>query len=126
MNMSITWYNEQPKDIVVTLTPLNLTINKPGIIYFDNANQVMLGYDQETNKILIKPLTKNEAIRGDIPDHAKYNITIHTSYGRITNKSFMGHMDQLFNLSLTEKGLKYKAIWSPSARVLEFLLKEER
>ncbi len=126
MNMSITWYNEQPKDIVVTLTPLNLTMNKPGITYFDNAHQVMLGFDQENYKILIKPLTKTEAIRGDIPEHTKYNITINSSYARITNKSFMSHMNQLFDLQLTDKGLKYKAEWIPSNRVLEVYLKEER
>lgn len=126
MNMSITWFNEQPKDILVTLTPQFITLNKPGVTYFDNAHQVMLGYDAEMYRIFIKPLTKTEAIRGDIPEHARYNITINSSYGRITNKAFMSHIEEIFHLGLTDKGNKFKAIWNNSKEMLEVLLKEER
>ena len=45
--MSITWFNDESKDIVVTLTPTQITINKFGSQFFETSKQVMLGYDDE-------------------------------------------------------------------------------
>src|SRR5690606_3982573 len=122
--MNITWFNGEPKEIVVTLTPIHLTINKPGTQFFETANQVMLGYDEKNQLLFIKPLSKSEVLRGDIPEHTRYNISINTSYGRITNKAFITRISQLFNLNLTDKGLKYKAQWIQSQNMLEVSLKE--
>ena len=30
--------------------------------------------------VLIKPLNKEEVLRGDIPEHARYNISLNVSY----------------------------------------------
>ena len=122
--MSIVWFNEEPKEIIVTLTPVNLTINKSGSQFFETANQVMLGYDLNKSLIIIKPLSKDDVLRGDIPEHARYNISINSSYGRIANKSFITRIIQLFNLDLLEKGTKFKAIWKPNQLLLEVNLKE--
>lgn len=122
--MSIIWFNEEPKEIIVTVTPVNITINKSGSQFFETANQVMLGYDMTKSIILIKPLSKDEVLRGDIPEHARYNISINSSYGRIANKAFITRISQLFNLELLDKGIKFKAIWKPNQVVLEVNLKE--
>lgn len=122
--MSIEWFNEEPKEIIVTLTPVNITINKSGSQFFETANQVMLGYDKENQRMIIKPLSKDDVLRGDIPEHARYNISINSSYGRITNKAFLTRLIQLFNLDLKEKGTKFKAVWSQKSMLLEVTLKE--
>ena len=121
--MSINWFNEQPKEIIVTISATNLTINKPGIQFFEKAHQVMLGYDQQRHLILIKPLTKDEAIRGDIPEHSRYNISISTSYARITNKSFIQTVLQVFNLTLDPKGTKFSSVFNNQSQLLEINLK---
>lgn len=122
--MSITWFNGEPREIVVTFTLVNLTINKSGAQFFEKANQVMLGYDEERKVILIKPLSKDEVMRGDIPEHTRYNISINASYGRITNKAFMNRISQLFNLTLDDKGSKYRGTWLVGKNLLEVQLKE--
>ncbi|WP_162164018.1 hypothetical protein [Acholeplasma hippikon] len=122
--MSIVWFNEKPKEIVVTLTPVNITINKSGSQLFETAYQVMLGYDSTNQLMLIKPLSKDEVLRGDIPEHARYNISINSSYGRIANKAFITKIIQLFNLELNDKGSKFKAVWKPGQQLLEVNLKE--
>ncbi|HLT00111.1 MAG TPA: hypothetical protein VK005_01325 [Acholeplasma sp.] len=122
--MSITWFNGEPKEIVVTLTPIHLTINKPGTQFFETANQVMLGYDEKNQLLFIKPLSKNEVLRGDIPEHTRYNISINTSYGRITNKAFITKISSLFNLEFTDKGSKFRGQWISGQNMLEVSLKE--
>jgi len=122
--VSVTWFNGEPKEIVVTITATNLTINKPGAQFFETANKVMLGYDEDNKTVIIRPLSKGDVLRGDIPEHKRYNISVNATYGRITNKAFINRLSSVFNLEFDEKGTKYKAYWNKSASVLEVRLKE--
>ena len=49
----------------------------------------MLGIDYDNKAVFIKPLNKDVATRGDIPESSQYNITIRSSYGRISNVDFI-------------------------------------
>lgn len=122
--MSVTWFNGEPKEIVVTITPINLTINKSGVQFFEFANQVMLGYDKDKDVILIRPLSKDDVLRGDIPEHTRYNISVNASYGRIANKAFINRISTVFELVFEEKGTKFKAVWNKNSNILEVRLKE--
>ncbi|WP_264229309.1 hypothetical protein [Acholeplasma laidlawii] len=122
--MSVTWFNGEPKEIVVTITPINLTVNKSGVQFFEFANQVMLGYDKDKDVILIRPLSKDDVLRGDIPEHTRYNISVNASYGRIANKAFISRISTVFELDFEEKGTKFKAVWNKNSNILEVRLKE--
>ncbi|ABX81449.1 hypothetical protein [Acholeplasma laidlawii] len=122
--MSVTWFNGEPKEIVVTITPINLTVNKSGVQFFEFANQVMLGYDKDKDVILIRPLSKDDVLRGDIPEHTRYNISVNASYGRIANKAFISRISTVFELVFEEKGTKFKAVWNKNSNILEVRLKE--
>lgn len=122
--MSITWFNDKAKDIVATITSKSITINKVGSQFFETANQVMLGYDLENKLLLIKPLSKKDVLRGDVPEHTRYNISMNVSYARISNKVFLEVVDDLFSLNLSDKGIKYKANWRMNRNVFEISLKE--
>src|SRR5690606_19655503 len=122
--MGITWFNGEPKEIVVTLTETNLTINKPGAQFFESANQVMLGYDLDRQVLLIRPLSKDEVLRGDIPEHSRYNISVNSSYCRVSNKAFMLRISKVFDLNYLDKGSKFKAVWISNKNILEVSLKE--
>lgn len=122
--MSVTWFNGEPKEIVVTITPINLTVNKSGVQFFEFANQVMLGYDKDKYVILLRPLSKDDVLRGDIPEHTRYNISVNASYGRIANKAFISRISTVFELDFEEKGTKFKAVWNKNSNILEVRLKE--
>lgn len=122
--MSLVWFNDNLKDIFATLTNTQITLNKYGATYLESANKVLLGYDAENSKIVIKPLSKDEVIRGDIPESSLYNISISASYARVTNKAFLSTVIDLFNLDLPKEGFKYKTVWNEKHKVLEILLKE--
>lgn len=123
--MEITWFNEKPKDCVVTLAAGSLTLNKPATTYFENAYSVMLGIDKANKLIVIKPLSKSDAIRHDIADNKKYRITVRTSYSRVTNKAFMEEIGELSQLNLEIETHKYKASWDSKEQILIVDLKEE-
>lgn|SRR5690554_5507340 len=122
--MGIIWFDGQPKEIVVTINELNLTINKSGVQFLKNANQVMLGFDEENAKVFIKPLSKDEVLRGDIANHMRYNISVTQSYGRVANKAYVTKLDKTFSLGLDERGLKFKARWLKNQGMIEVDLKE--
>jgi len=74
--------------------------------------------------VLIRPLSKDEVLRGDIPEHTRYNISVNASYGRITNKSFINRLSTVFDTAFEDKGTKYRAVWNKNSNVLEVRLKE--
>ncbi|PKK97283.1 MAG: hypothetical protein CVV58_02060 [Tenericutes bacterium HGW-Tenericutes-3] len=123
--MEITWFNEKPKDCIVTLAAGNLTLNKPATVYFESAYSVMLGFDKKNKLIVVKPLNKADAIRHDIPDNKKYRITVRSSYSRITNKAFMEEVSDFANLNLEVETHKYKANWDSKDQLLIIDMKEE-
>jgi hypothetical protein len=123
--MEITWFNERPKDLVVTLAAGNITLNKPATTFFENAYSVMLGFDKDKSIIVIKPLNKEESMRHDIPDKSKYKITVRSSYSRVTNKAFMDIISEMMGLNFENEVHKFKANWESKNHILIVDLKEE-
>lgn len=123
--MNIVWFNEKPKDCIVTVAAGNITLNKPATNFFENAYSVMLGIDKDQKLVVIKPLHKAEAIKHDIPESNKYRITVRSSYSRIANKAFIEEVGTLMNVDFNETTKKYKANWQSKDLLLLVDLKEE-
>ncbi|CCV64359.1 Conserved hypothetical protein [Alteracholeplasma palmae J233] len=123
--MSIQWFNETPKAAVATLTSANITFNKTATYYFETAYQVMMGFDKDKSIIVVKPLSKAVALRGDIPEQSRYNITVKSSYSRVTNKAFIQTISEQFELTFAETGNKYSSTWDEKNNFLVINLKEE-
>lgn len=123
--MEISWFNEKPKDCVVTINPGNLTLNKMATSYFENAYSVMLGIEKDKKMIVVKPLLKAEALSHAIPDNKKYRITVRNSYSRVTNKAFVEEITELFNIDLSTNPKKFVANWHSKEQILTVNLKEE-
>ncbi len=116
--MNFQWFHEKPKEVIVTLASGNITLNKQASTYFEHAYNVMLGVDEQTHKIAIKPLSKEESMSKAIPDNKKYKITIRSSYARITNKAFMEEIMNLSGLNLLDESVKYPAVWDNKEQIL--------
>mgnify|MGYP000279859886 CR=1 FL=1 len=116
--MNFQWFHEKPKEVIVTLASGNITLNKQASTYFEHAYNVMLGVDEQTHKIAIKPLTKAESMSQAIPDNKKYKITLRSSYARITNKAFMEEIMSLSGLNLLDESIKYPATWDNKEQIL--------
>lgn len=87
----IKWFDmeNKNKNCIATIYDTNITLNKYACDLISNAYTVMLGIDYQNMQIFIKPLNKDIATRGDIPKSSQYNITIRSSYGRISNVDFV-------------------------------------
>ena len=123
--MNIVWFNEKPKDCIVTIAAGNITLNKPATNFFENAYSVMLGIEKNQKLIVLKPLSKAEAVRHDIPESNKYKITVRSSYSRIANKAFIDEVGNLIDANFNLHTKKYKANWQSKDQVLLVDLKEE-
>ncbi len=101
--MAIVWFNENFKELVSTIQNNNITLNKQSKSLIENAYTVMLGLDEQEKIVHIKPLTKEESIRGYIQEKKQYKITIRSSYARISNKFFINEIKKLIEINdLTE------------------------
>lgn len=116
--MSIEWYDAYSKDGIATFYENNITLNKNTIRNIEDAYSVMLGIDYDSKKIIIKPLSKEMDLRGDIPETQKYKITIRSSYGRISNKEFMRKVEKVGGFSLTTEPKKFPAVWDEAKHLI--------
>jgi hypothetical protein len=87
----------------------------------------MLGLDYENKLLFIKPLNKDVATRGDIPTTSQYNITIRSSYGRISNVDFVKEIKGILGIdSLKVNPKKFSVEYSEGMNTLKIdLTKEE-
>lgn len=123
--MSITWFNEKPKEGVVTVSKGHLTLNKPATTFFETAYAVMLGLDADGKRFIIKPLPKERALRNDIPETKKYRITVRSSYSRVTNKAFIEEITRMAALKFDRETHKFPAVWDNREKILVVDMKEE-
>lgn len=96
--MAITWFNESQKTLISTIYDNNITLNKTCATLLDNAYSVMLGLDYDEKIVHIKPLSKEEATRGDITSDSQYKITVRSSYARVCNISFISEIKKIIGV----------------------------
>ena len=58
--MSFKWTTNEIATLTITIYETNLTLNKAACRYFEEVTHVLLGFDDETNQIAIKPVTREE------------------------------------------------------------------
>lgn len=121
--MGIVWFSEKPKEGIATISANNITLNKAAINDLEDAFSVMLGIDYDNLLIFIKPLSKDQDQRGDIPESSKYKITIRSSYGRITNKDFIKEIGDLVHNDF-QTPVKYLTKWNQDDKLLVVNLKK--
>ena len=96
----ITWFDtkQQDKNCIVTIYDSNITLNKHACDMIKNAYTVMLGLDYDNKILYIKPLKKDIATRGDIPESSQYKITLRPSYGRVSNVEFIKEIKRVLGV----------------------------
>lgn len=126
--MGISWFSTESKTkkCIATIYDSNITLNKYACDLINNAYTVMLGLDYDNQTVYIKPLRKDIATRGDIPQSKQYAITLRSSYGRISNVDFIKEIKNLLKIgSLKETPKKFYVEWSQNGETLKIDLNEE-
>lgn len=124
--MAIEWI--MPKDTLGTVTfyDSNITLNKVAASYFVDAYKVIVGIDREKRRVVIKNLSKEEAIRGDVNKNHLLDVAIKKSYGRISSKKVVNDISSVTNFSfMKDSNYKYRAKWNANEKLLVIELDEE-
>ena len=113
------WISRKKVDEIATIYETNITLNKSATSYLEKAYIVLLGLDKERHLIAIKPIRKGQTELEYIPKEQKHNITIKSSYSRISNKRFIQEISDLIKLDFSEKNYyKFGAYWSDTEQAL--------
>lgn len=126
--MSFIWASKKPNDGVATLYESNITLNKAASTHFERAYSVLLGIDEKTMRIAVKPISKDEVNSGTIAEEKRHKITVRASYARVSNKKFMKEVAEIAKLDLAnKKSFKFKTAWSreDSALIIDLKTMEE-
>ena len=119
------WSSRKNSDEIVTISKTSITLNKASSYFFESAYNVLLGLDSEEKRIAIKPITKEQALLGHIPEDTLNNITVKASYARICNKQFIDEISKIASFTYEDnKVYKCKAKWDDSIKALVIDLKE--
>lgn len=93
--------NEVSKDIV-TLYSNHITLNKKASTHFEKVEYVLLGYDEQSTTIGIKPVYHDDINKQLYPKEQLHKISIGSSYARIANKAFIQNVAHKHNFNLEE------------------------
>lgn len=120
------WSSKKSSDEIVTISNSSITLNKASSSFFETAFNVLLGLDSKEKKFAIKPISKEQALLGHIPQDTLNNITVKASYARICNKQFIEELSSLASLTFEDKNqvYKFKAAWDESIKALVIDLAE--
>ena len=124
----IKWFDidKKNKNCIATIYDTNITLNKHACDLIDSAYTVMLGIDYDNKALFIKPLNKDVATRGDIPSTSQYNITIRSSYGRISNVDFIKEIKGVLGIdSLKINPKKFNVEFNKTNNILKIDLTKE-
>ncbi len=123
--MNVTWFNENQKSLISTIQNNNITLNKTCIYVIEHAYRVMLGLDYDEKTVYIKPLSKEESIRGDIKENHQYKITIKSSYARVSNKSFINEIKKTLGIDDLSNPKKFISEYDEKSKTLKIDLNKE-
>ena len=115
--MSFVWAKSEVANMSATLYETNITLNRAACIPFKDNRYVLLGYDVELKQIAIKPVSKEDYDLNIYPKSQLHKFSLGKSYGRISNKTFMKMISELFQLDY-ENGIKFDAYFDESSNMM--------
>ncbi len=124
--MSFNWTSRKADPGFASIYDSNITLNKSASGYFETANKILLGFDSNNLLIAVKPLSKENVDIGLYPEDQMFNISVTSSYAKISNKEFIKQVLMYVNLDLSEnKFVKFITSWDNNEEALIIDLKQE-
>ena len=115
--MKIEWFNHGDNSSAVTIYENNICLNKQASNYLVDAYMVAIGMDSDTNNIIIKKVSKEDAEA--IDKNSLTKISLKSSYGRITGKKMIDQIGLILGLDFkTQSAYKYNAKWNTGTKML--------
>ena len=120
--MNVQWFSKCPKG-VAKIYDNNITLNTVAANHFKNAYGIIVGFATDTKTLLLKSISKEEVANGLYKDLDIHNIAIKPSYGRISGKSMINRLIELFPINFSSESLnKYECEWNDDTHSLAIYL----
>ena len=117
--MKIKWLSKDESLGAVTIYDNNIRLSKKAADYFIDAFAVAIGIDTDSNNIIIKNVSKEEAESNRFDKSRLHKIAIKPNYGRITGKQIIDELKSIFEFDFNVKqAYKYSARWNTGDKLL--------
>ncbi len=120
--MSVKWIGKVGAEGTATMFPNYLQANSTYIDKFANTNSALTGLDDETDQIILKPLTPAEEVDPAYHDALKLKVSIQNSFIRFGNTKQMKLIASLIHVDVPREGLRGKTIWNDEEKALYIML----
>jgi hypothetical protein len=109
--MTIQWFGKHPDEGTASLYSTNITLNTVAGQQLISAYKVQVGVDENKN-VVIRPLSKNQVERGDIPTDIVFSFQCKKTYSRICSCSLMKNIEQACGITLSSDPQKFNTRWN--------------
>ena len=116
--MSVKWIKELEKQGTAIMFPNYLQANSSFIDKFMNKYSALTGLDDDTDQIVLKPLTEKEDKDPAYHDSLRLKISIQKSFVRFGNTKQMSLIASLLHVDVPKEGLKGNSRWNDEEQAL--------
>ena len=120
--MGVKWINKTQAEGTATMFPNYLLTNREFVAKFEDKYSALVGLDDDTDQIVLKPLSKDEDMDPKYQDSLKIKINIQKSYIRFGNTKSMSLIASLLHVDVPKSGLKGKSFWNEKEEALFIIL----
>ena len=120
--MGVKWINKTQAEGTATMFPNYLLTNREFVGKFEDKYSALVGLDDDTDQIVLKPLSKDEDMDPKYQDSLKIKINIQKSYIRFGNTKSMSLIASLLHVDVPKSGLKGKSFWNEKEEALFIIL----
>ncbi|MBQ8142738.1 MAG: hypothetical protein IJ194_06250 [Bacilli bacterium] len=119
------WFNKNEKEVIASIYPTNITINKPGMSHLESAYAAMLGVDEEEKLVAIKPLTKDEYDSKVYTPGCLFILSGGKTYTRVSSTEFVNRIAAVIPYDFKNGMKKYLCHYDAKEGILVIDLKKE-
>lgn len=117
--MKIKWLSKDESLGAVTIYNNNIRLSKKATDYFSDAYAVAVGIDTDSNSLIIKNISKEEAESNRFDKNRLHKIQIKPNYGRITGKHMIDELILNYGFDFNVKpAYKFGARWNTGDKLL--------
>lgn len=109
--MSVRWIEKIDNEGTATLYPNYLLTNNAFVSKFIDKYSVLVGLDDDTDTIYLKPLSLDEDSDPQYQDSLKIKINIQKSYMRFGNTKSVSQIASIIHVNVPKEGLKGTCKW---------------
>lgn len=120
--MGVKWINKSESEGTAIMYPNYLLTNREFVSKFEGKYSALVGLDDETDQIVLKPLSYDEDCDPIYKDSLRIAINIQKSFIRFGKTKDMKLIASVLHVDVTKAGLKGTSKWNEKEEALYILL----